>query len=297
MITLSIYSYEIFEIVSEKGSFAKAATVLSLTPSAVSHSIAKLEDDLGCQLFWRNRSGVELTEEGRHLLPYIKRIQASNDELLHEAGRIRNKEVGLVKVGVFYSVAANWLPHILKRFYADCPGIEVEVMEGGYADIAKWLDERKLDIGLLSNLTAEGLDYTVLKKEPLIYVTPPDFVPKNKTYVTIEEMKENELILQKECGDFDALAFLEANDIKINSYYNMYEDQTLLSLVECGLGTAIMPGLATRLSTSNVNRYHIEPEVTRTIVLAVPDESSVSQATKLFRQHILDFVETEESEV
>ena len=262
---MSIYSYEIFEIVSEKGSFAKAAAVLSLTPSAVSHSIAKLEDDLGCQLFWRNRSGVELTEEGRHLLPYIKRIQASNDELLHEAGRIRNKEV--------------------------------EVMEGGYADIAKWLDERKLDIGLLSNLTAEGLDYTVLKKEPLIYVTPPDFVPKNKTYVTIEEMKENELILQKECGDFDALAFLEANDIKINSFYNMYEDQTLLSLVECGLGTAIMPGLATRLSTSNVNRYHIEPEVTRTIVLAVPDERSVSQATKLFRQHIIDFVETEESEM
>ena len=215
-----------------------------------------------------------------------------HDELLHEARRIRNKEVGLVKVGVFYSVAANWLPNILKKFHADCPGIEVEVMEGGYADIAKWLDERKLDIGLLSNLTAEGL-----KKEPLIYVTPPDFIPKNKTYVTIEEMKENELILQKECGDFDALAFLEANDIKINSYYNMYEDQTLLSLVECGLGTAIMPGLATRLSTSNVNRYHIEPEVTRTIVLAVPDESSVSQATKLFRQHILDFVETEESEV
>ena len=294
---MSIYSYEIFEIVSEKGSFAKAAAILRLTPSAVSHSIAKLEDDLGCQLFWRNRSGVELTEEGKRLLPYIKKIQASNDELLLEASRIRNSEVGLVKVGVFYSVAANWLPHILKKFKADCPGIEVEIFEGGYADIAKWIEERKVDIGFLSNLTAENMDYTVLKKEPLIYVTPPDFVPKNKTYVTIEEMKENELILQRECGDFDALAFLEANDIKVNSYYNMYEDQTLLSLAECGLGTAIMPGLAAKLSTSNVNRYPIKPEVTRTIVLAVPDRGSMSQATKLFQQHVFDFMETEESEV
>ena len=294
---MSIYSYEIFEIVSEKGSFAKAAAILRLTPSAVSHSIAKLEDDLGCQLFWRNRSGVELTEEGKRLLPYIKKIQASNDELLLEASRIRNSEVGLVKVGVFYSVAANWLPRILKKFKADCPGIEVEIFEGGYADIAKWIEERKVDIGFLSNLTAENMDYTVLKKEPLIYVTPPDFVPKNKTYVTIEEMKENELILQRECGDFDALAFLEANDIKVNSYYNMYEDQTLLSLAECGLGTAIMPGLAAKLSTSNVNRYPIKPEVTRTIVLAVPDRGSMSQATKLFQQHVFDFMETEESEV
>jgi DNA-binding transcriptional LysR family regulator len=154
-----------------------------------------------------------------------------------------------------------------------------------------------VDIGFLSNLTAENMDYTVLKKEPLIYVTPPDFVPKNKTYVTIEEMKENELILQRECGDFDALAFLEANDIKVNSYYNMYEDQTLLSLAECGLGTAIMPGLAAKLSTSNVNRYPIKPEVTRTIVLAVPDRGSMSQAAKLFEQHVFDFMETEESEV
>ena len=294
---MSIYSYEIFEIVSEKGSFAKAAAILRLTPSAVSHSIAKLEDDLGCQLFWRNRSGVELTEEGKRLLPYIKKIQASNDELLLEASRIRNSEVGLVKVGVFYSVAANWLPRILKKFKADCPGIEVEIFEGGYADIAKWIEERKVDIGFLSNLTAENMDYTVLKKEPLIYVTPPDFVPKNKTYVTIEEMKENELILQRECGDFDALAFLEANDIKVNSYYNMYEDQTLLSLAECGLGAAIMPGLAAKLSTSNVNRYPIKPEVTRTIVLAVPDRGTMSQAAKLFQQHVFDFMETEESEV
>lgn len=294
---MSIYSYQIFEIVSEKGSFAKAATILRLTPSAVSHSIAKLEDDLGCQLFWRNRSGVELTEEGRHLLPYIKKIQASNDELLQEASRIRNSEVGRVRVGAFYSVAANWLPKILSKFKQDHPGIEVEIMEGGYADIAKWIDDKKVDIGFLTNITAEGLDYIVLKKEPLIYITPSDYVPENGTYVTIDEMRAHDLILQKECGDFDALAFLEANDIRLSDSYNMYEDQTLLSMTEAGLGMSIMPALASKLSTSNVNRYHIKPEVTRTIVLAVPDEKAVSQATALFRQHVLDFMETEESEI
>lgn len=294
---MSIYSYQIFEIVSEKGSFAKAATILRLTPSAVSHSIAKLEDDLGCQLFWRNRSGVELTEEGRHLLPFIKKIQASNDELLQEASRLRNRDIGFVRIGVFYSVAANWLPEILRRFAADCPGIEVEIMEGGYADISKWLDERKIDIGFLTDVTAEGMSYTVLKHEPLIYVAPPDYVPEGKTFVTIDEIKRDNLILQKECGDFDALAFTEANGIKVNDSYNMNEDQTLLSLVASGLGTSIMPQLASKLSTSNVNRYHIKPEVTRTIVLAVPDENSVSQATSMFRQHVLDFMETEESEI
>ncbi len=290
---MSIYSYQIFEIVSEQGSFAKAASILSLTPSAVSHSIAKLEDDLGCQLFLRNRSGVELTEEGRHLLPFISRIQSSNDELLQEAERIRNHEVGLVKVGVFYSVAANWLPRILKKFKADCPGIEVEIIEGGYADIAKWIDDRKVDIGFLTDLTVEGFDHDVLKTEPLIYVTPPDYVPRNGKCVTIDEMKQDELILQRECGDFDALAFLNSNGIKINTSYDMNEDQTLLSLVECGLGTAIMPKLATKLTTSSVNRYPTEPEVTRTIVLAVADKNSMSEATALFRDHVLDFIENE----
>ncbi len=60
---MSIYGYTIFETVLEQNSFIKAASILNLTPSAVSHAIAKLERDVGFQLFIRNRNGISLTRE------------------------------------------------------------------------------------------------------------------------------------------------------------------------------------------------------------------------------------------
>ena len=69
---MSLYGYEIFETVVEQNSFVKAAHVLNLTPSAVSHAIAKLESDIGFPLFIRNRNGVRLTGEAEKILPYIR---------------------------------------------------------------------------------------------------------------------------------------------------------------------------------------------------------------------------------
>ena len=65
---MSLYGYEIFETVVEQNSFVKAAHVLNLTPSAVSHAIAKLESDIGFPLFIRNRNGVRLTGEAEKIL-------------------------------------------------------------------------------------------------------------------------------------------------------------------------------------------------------------------------------------
>ena len=69
---MSIYLYTIFETVAEQSSFVKAAGDLHLTPSAISHAIAKLESDVGFPLFIRSKKGVKLTAEGETLLPHIR---------------------------------------------------------------------------------------------------------------------------------------------------------------------------------------------------------------------------------
>lgn len=56
------FSYEVFSKVVERGTLAKAAAELNVTPSAVSHSVSQLETELGFPLLIRNRTGVALTE-------------------------------------------------------------------------------------------------------------------------------------------------------------------------------------------------------------------------------------------
>ena len=62
---MTLLSYEIFQTVIEQGSFARAAGVLHLTPSAISHSISAMEEEVGCALFVRGKNGVNLTGAGQ----------------------------------------------------------------------------------------------------------------------------------------------------------------------------------------------------------------------------------------
>lgn len=78
---MTLLSYEIFQTVMEQGSFAKAASILHLTPSAISHSISAMEAEVGCSLFARSKSGVKLTSAGLQLYPYIQKIITSNNNL------------------------------------------------------------------------------------------------------------------------------------------------------------------------------------------------------------------------
>ena len=61
---MSLPAYQIFKTVVEQNSFQRAAEILHLTPSAISHSISSLEKELGFPLFIRNKTGIQLTGYG-----------------------------------------------------------------------------------------------------------------------------------------------------------------------------------------------------------------------------------------
>ena len=69
---MTLLAYQVFLAVVEQESFQKAAQVLNLTPSAISHAVASMETELGSALFIRSKQGVYLTNYGKELFPYIK---------------------------------------------------------------------------------------------------------------------------------------------------------------------------------------------------------------------------------
>ena len=71
---MTLLTYQVFKTVAEQGSFRKAADILGLTPSAISHAISSMEGELGFSLLNRSKMGVTLTNYGEHLLPYINAV-------------------------------------------------------------------------------------------------------------------------------------------------------------------------------------------------------------------------------
>ena len=98
--------YEIFLKVCETSSFSAAAEALNYTQSGISQMMAGLEDELGVQLFVRIKRGVQLTDNGAHLLPYVREIVNQKAKLRQAAFNINYKVEGKLRVGSFSSVTA-----------------------------------------------------------------------------------------------------------------------------------------------------------------------------------------------
>ena len=159
---MTLFSYEIFDAVARQGSFNKAAQQLHLTPSAISHAIAVMEEELGFALFNRGKNGVSMTSYGASLYPSIRAVLNSDEALKQSIARLNGLEKGKVKLGAFNSVCASLLPGLLKSFAAQYPQIEIEVYQGTYDDVKEWLRTGQVDIAFLSSTCKEEFNLTEL---------------------------------------------------------------------------------------------------------------------------------------
>ena len=172
---MTLFSYEIFDAVARQGSFNKAAQQLHLTPSAISHAIAVMEEELGFALFNRGKNGVSMTSYGASLYPSIRAVLNSDEALKQSIARLNGLEKGKVKLGAFNSVCASLLPGLLKSFAAQYPQIEIEVYQGTYDDVKEWLRTGQVDIAFLSSTCKEEFNLTELFREPLLCIVPQDW--------------------------------------------------------------------------------------------------------------------------
>jgi len=289
---MSLLSYNIFDAVARKQSFLEASKILNLTPSAVSHSISSLESKLGFQLFIRSRNGVKLTSEGELILAHARAVLHSEEQLQQEAAHINGLEKGTVVIGAFSSVCINWIPDIAKSFRDLYPNIEINIMQGDYEDVLNWTKTGVVDIGF-STLPVKGdLEETPLYRDRLLCITPKDYKPVHSTYVTIDDIKEQPLIVQQEGYNLDTMNFIKKHNLSVRPQYIIDDDRAILAIVESGLGISIVPELILNKVNLNVNVYPIETNEFRTIGLVTQKKQLLSPATLKMYDHIISYIKS-----
>ena len=120
---MTLLEYRIFHTVTQQGSFARAAQILHLTPSAISHAVSSMEESCGFSLFVRGKSGVSLTRSGEALYPFIRQVLSADEALSQTIGELNGVQRGKVKVGAFNSVCMTWLPQIVNAYKKKYPGV------------------------------------------------------------------------------------------------------------------------------------------------------------------------------
>ena len=147
---MNLAKYETLAAAVEQGSLTLAAAQLGITQSAVSHNLDSLEKELGFPVLKRGRAGVRLTEEGERLMPAVRALLSSAEQLGQTAAAIRGLDTGLVRIGAFTSVAVHLLPAVLKEFQTDYPGVDFRLMNGDYHDVEQWISDGSIDIGFVT---------------------------------------------------------------------------------------------------------------------------------------------------
>ena len=156
-----------FVAIAETGSFTTAANAVFRTPSAVSMQIKKLEDILGRTVFSRDARSVSLTTDGEMLLGYARRLLAINREAVSKF--IVPDIVGVVRLGSPDDYGERVLPHVLKRFAQTHPSIAVDVTIDQSGNLRRRMDDRSLDITLVTNSYRNISGAEILLTEPIVW--------------------------------------------------------------------------------------------------------------------------------
>lgn len=140
----SVYQYII--AVVEFGSFTAAAQELFVSQPALSTAIKKLESKIGYKIFNRESRPIELTEVGKILYQYAKRLELMKADLVLELDELIESESGTITIGCTQYLAAYILPEYIRQFLVRFPKVSIRLLEFDSAQLEHVLSENEVDL-------------------------------------------------------------------------------------------------------------------------------------------------------
>lgn len=282
----NLQKYLAFVKAVEYKSFTKAAAALNYSQSGISRMISDLEREWDVVLLERNRSGIHLTSDGMELLPCALSLCAEYEKLQTKVDDLHGLKSGIIRIGTFSSVAAHWLPKLIKAFQTDYPQIEYELLLGDYTEIERWIMERRVDLGFLRLPALPQLETVFLAQDELMAVLPEDHpLAGCDTFPMDALCREPFLLLEKDKNTVVSDIFRK-NRLNPDIRFTTWDDYAIMSMVEAGLGISILPSLVLQRIPYRITIKRLEIPAYRKIGLAMPDKKGSSKAVKEFIKYL-----------
>lgn len=239
----NLSAYRIFYTVANAGNISKAAKELYISQPAISKSIQKLEDGIGCKLFLRSSRGVTLTEEGELLYSYVK--NAFETLTLGEKKLHRSIELGVghLKIGVSSTLCKYLLLPYLKEFIKRHPHISISITCQSTNDTLKLLEENKIDIGLIGKPdNTKNIQFDYLEEIEDIFVATKDYLRNLKTRgVTKSHILQNSTLMLLDKHNMTRQYiddYLQINHIHVQDSIDISDMDLLIEFAKISVGVA-----------------------------------------------------------
>ena len=230
--------------VDKQGSLTAAAAVLHVTQSALSHTMRKLEQQLGTEIWRREGRSLQLTQAGQYLLAVANRVLPQLDLAEERLGQFAQGERGSLRIGMECHPCYQWLLKIVSPYLSAWPDVDVDVKQkfqfGGIGALFGF------EIDLL--VTPDPLYKPGLKFEPVFDYEQVLVVNKDHALARVDYAKPKDLdreILISYPVDIDRLdiynQFLLPAGIAPRRHKTIETTDIMMQMVASGRGVAALP--------------------------------------------------------
>ena len=239
----NLSSYWIFYTVANAGNISRAAKDLYISQPAISKSIQKLEESLGCKLFSRSSRGVILTEEGTLLYDHVKEAFESLTDGEDKLKRALALGMGHLQIGVSSTLCKHMLLPYLKEFIKRNPHISISIHCQSTNETLKLLDENKIDIGLIGKPeNLKNFNFYFLDNIEDIFVATKEYVANLKERgISENDLLSNSTLMLLDKNNMTRQyidEYLTANQIEAAESIDISNMDLLIDFAKIGVGVA-----------------------------------------------------------
>ena len=258
--------------VADEGSFARAATALGFTQSAVSQQIASLEKAVGLPVLDRPKGPrpAELTPAGRLLLTHAVDVLGRIESASVELDQLRRGVTGRLVIGTFQSVSSEVLPPVVGRMRAEVPQVDIGLFEtDDQTALVDRICTEELDLAFTVDADdSERLESEVLGYDPFVVLVAAD--DPIGAVATPDDISDHPLIGQPAGNVCQVLIDQRLADAGVRTDYvfRSQDNGAVQGMVRSGMGRAIMPLLAIDPDDPGIRVLPLDPPIaSRTIQL------------------------------
>lgn len=285
--------YKIFYEVAKAGNISKAAKELYISQPAISKAISKLEDSLNVSLFTRNSRGVHLTHEGEILYGHTKTAFESLTMAENELKRIREFNIGHIRIGVSNTLCKYILLPYLKSFIENYPHVKVTIESQSTAHTLTMLEQQHIDLGLIAEpVNKKSLTFIPVMEIEDIFVSTRNYLDN----LYLREGKDADIFQTGNIMLLDRTnmtrhyidEYLEEHHIETNQLLEVTTMDLLIEFSKIGLGVGcvIKELVQNELDTKKLVQIPLTPPIRKRTIGFAHHTNNQSTALHTFTEFL-----------
>ena len=237
-----------------------------MTPSALTRTVQRLEEEVGQQLFIRDKRSVSLTPAGEFFKKYADETTSRWQELQNQlAGD--NLLGGDISLYCSVTAAYGILPSILEKFRKEYPSVHINLQTGDAAQALTKLMNGDVDVTIaaLPKKQPKGITYQKIIETPLVFIAPknfPETIVMKGLYIN---WRETPVIMAKQGLSRERIdRWFSEKNTQPNIYAQVAGNEAIIAMVSLGCGVGVVPQLVIEKSPmqNQVEIIDVDPQLT-----------------------------------